>query len=470
MLAQGTLFGVNHIVGGIRLGQLRSEALPCAGSVKDLQFASGGKVGASGCFKGTNGEFDVAAESKRPFGTNTRFLWDETPGMGKLFIPLAEERVSGGGSEDSDASGFTTFEEDWFPAPAFAVVLPNPRSQNAFIDAAASIQKVIDGQYIDRFTRLVTLQFNLANPSLDVFMPMTMYAELPVAGGYAVVRVKHPPPLMLLQILFCAQGYKYNVVRLYQITANNSTNSIALEVAVALFYLYFFLRIVRSSLKKGVQYLFKARTLIQIVSMVFYGGMWWARYMSLETVPPIEELQVDSNLFFSLEIPASYRSFAVLLSAINSFLVVFTLADYLSGFGTLQVVTGSLYKSLRPSLSFFIIFIVVFVGFAIAHLMIFGQELEQFRTMGQSSYTLMMALLGDIPVEEMRRINPGITPVLTIGYISVCAFVVLNIFIAIVTEVRIFNFGSSHTSYSCSTPCRRTSDNAKRWKAVACPA
>lgn len=257
-------------------------------------------------------------------------------------------------------------------------------------------------------------------------------------------------------------------MRLYRITANNSTNSIALELTVAIFYLYFFVRICMSILNKGLQSLLKARTSIQLLSTMFYGGMWWARYRSLETLPNIEDLQVNSDLFFSLEIPASYRSLAVLLSAVNSFLVVFTLADYLSGFGTLQVVTGSLYKSLRPSLSFFIIFIVVFVGFAIAHLMIFGQELEQFRTMGQSSYTLMMALLGDIPVEEMRRINPGITPILTIGYISVCAFVVLNIFIAIVTEVS--NNGRLVPARVTALLHRRhTNDSARKWQAVACP-
>ncbi len=178
---------MNYIVGGIRLGQLRSDTQSCKGAVGDLKYASGEKLASRGCFKGTNGEFDMKFESKAPFGLNRTFLWDETPGMGKLYIPLREERVSGGGDEESDASGFTTFEEDWFPAPAYAVVLPNPKSENASSTAADMIQTVIDNQYIDSHTRLVVLQFTLANPSLDVFMPMTMYAELPVAGGYAVV-------------------------------------------------------------------------------------------------------------------------------------------------------------------------------------------------------------------------------------------------------------------------------------------
>ena len=133
----------------------------------------------------------MKSESRQPFGIGTTFFWDETPGMGKLYTPLEEERVSGGGDADGDASGFTTFEEDWFPAPAFAVVLPSPHNGNASEVAAEHIRSLADGQYIDRFTRLVAIQFTLANPSLDVFMPMTMYAELPVAGGYAVVRI--PP-------------------------------------------------------------------------------------------------------------------------------------------------------------------------------------------------------------------------------------------------------------------------------------
>lgn len=413
----GSIYGVNNIVGAVRIGQVRAKPHPCRGQTATIKFAPNSTASPT-CYPVSREDFEQKDEDKSDFGANgVTWSWAgnfSAGSPGRLHWSIQEERDLGMLGR-SGASGFTTFEEVWFPSPAFPVILPNPASPNAEAIATRRIAELQQGGYITAATRLIAVQLTLANPDLDVIMPFVMYIELPGSGGLNT-------------------GFKYNVVRLYSITSSTSDSNAVIEMLVLVFYLYFFFKICTGIARKGLGSLLKARNLINAVSILFYAGMWWARYSAEVTSPAKDEVFLHTDTFYAFEAAASYRSLSVLLSAINSFLVVFTLADYLSGFGGLQLVTGSLYKSLLPSVSFFVVFIVVFVGFAIAHMMIWGQEMEQFRNLSQTSYTLMMSLLGDVPVEEMRRVNPSMTPILVIGYICTLTFIVLNIFIAIVTE------------------------------------
>jgi len=67
-------------------------------------------------------------------------------------------------------------------------------------------------------------------------------------------------------------------------------------------------------------------------------------------------------------------------------------------------------------------------------MLIFGQELQGYQNMRDSSYSLLLSLMGDINLESLEEVNAFWGPVFVILFTLVATFIVLNIFIAIVTE------------------------------------
>jgi hypothetical protein len=64
----------------------------------------------------------------------------------------------------------------------------------------------------------------------------------------------------------------------------------------------------------------------------------------------------------------------------------------------------------------------------------FGAKLPGFATMGGSASTLLSSLLGDFEFEEMRSANPFLGPVFFILFMLIGVFVMLNMFIAIISD------------------------------------
>ena len=85
-------------------------------------------------------------------------------------------------------------------------------------------------------------------------------------------------------------------------------------------------------------------------------------------------------------------------------------------------------------LHFLVIFVVVYVAYAHAFFMAFGSDLPAFASLLDSLYSLFMVILGDFDFNEMKEANPIMTPVLFFSFIASCFFVLLNMFIAILTE------------------------------------
>eukprot|EP01050_Picozoa_sp_SAG11_P010865 SAG11_NODE_1113_length_5809_cov_37.515672_3_plen_316_part_00 len=76
----------------------------------------------------------------------------------------------------------------------------------------------------------------------------------------------------------------------------------------------------------------------------------------------------------------------------------------------------------------------VFVGCAQAFMLAFGSALPQFSTLIDSSMTLVRMLLGDFDLGALRRVAPFTGPLLFLIFIFLVCFVLLNMFVAILSE------------------------------------
>jgi hypothetical protein len=69
--------------------------------------------------------------------------------------------------------------------------------------------------------------------------------------------------------------------------------------------------------------------------------------------------------------------------------------------------------------------------------MIFQGRLHSFRTLSEAIFTLMRSLLGDFHFQELQFADNVMGPLLFVLFVVLAVFVVLNMLIAIISEVKI---------------------------------
>jgi len=69
-----------------------------------------------------------------------------------------------------------------------------------------------------------------------------------------------------------------------------------------------------------------------------------------------------------------------------------------------------------------------------AFMLCFGANLFEYRNMTSSFLALIRALLGDFSFEDLRRTNRFLGPILFVVFVVLAVFVLLNMFIAIISE------------------------------------
>lgn len=83
---------------------------------------------------------------------------------------------------------------------------------------------------------------------------------------------------------------------------------------------------------------------------------------------------------------------------------------------------------------FAVIFVVMFYGFAAAHMMTFGTKLQSYRNLTSSSFSLLEALLGEFDLFALARAQWLMGPTFFVLFIALAALVVLNVLIAIISD------------------------------------
>ena len=150
--------GTNKVIGGIRLGQLRTDSLPC-----DLpEFLRAAHAESPDCAV----QWEASLASTAPFGAGrTQYVSAPTDEQG-------EWHDTGSGSE-------------FFPAPGFAVVLPNPARSPATVARGlnASIHQLRGNRFIDLNTRALLLDFATYNRNKDLLAMVRVVFKFPMLGG-----------------------------------------------------------------------------------------------------------------------------------------------------------------------------------------------------------------------------------------------------------------------------------------------
>eukprot|EP00937_MAST-01D_sp_MAST-1D-sp2_P002378 g2378.t1 len=417
----GQLFGVNKILGAVRVASLRVRADTCDGSVPSV-LAHAGQKYKWVCYGGASGSFATERENRNDFGV---FADHPVPGApaNTSAVPYGPFVFSGrdgitGAAVSGDVDGARTAVNVWYsrsmrsyPAPAYAVLIDPTRGMAA---AKRALDNLVLSHYVDLQTRALFVDFSVYNPMVDRTCWTRVAFEMTKAGGVV-------------------SSLSHEVVRVWSRSTAMDNGYVALFVIVGLFYLYFAYQELLELRSIGWrEYCTDSLNLLQLLNVVLFAFSAAFRFSAPRLVP---DINVDvSDQFYDMYPAVRMMTWSVVLQACNVFLNWFKLIAYLSYAPTFAIMNTTISKSAKGVSGFVVIFCILLYGFAQAHAMVFAGRIASFSTLGTTLFTLLRSLLGDFDFEEMQAGHSVMGPLFFVAFVVLCVFVVLNMFIAIISD------------------------------------
>jgi len=267
------------------------------------------------------------------------------------------------------------------------------------------------------------VDFTVYNPMVRRFAWMRLTTEMTKAGGVI-------PESDLETVALFQDGTVEDVI--YNI----------LQAVVACFYVYFaVLEACEMRMKGLMAYFGEWLNWCQCLNIVLFVVQLVCRWTATNFVllpdgrrgkSALEGTHIDHSVFLDMWPAVRMHQFAMAAQATNVFLNWFKLISYLSFVPNFATMSNTLSRSAQELSAFGLVFFVVMYGFAQAHAMVFQHRIFNFRTVGQTVFTLTRSLLGDFDFQEMQDGHSSMGPALFILFVVLANFVVLNIIIAII--------------------------------------
>ncbi|KAG8463747.1 hypothetical protein KFE25_004020 [Diacronema lutheri] len=174
-------------------------------------------------------------------------------------------------------------------------------------------------------------------------------------------------------------------------------------------------------------------SLLQVISLGLHLVVIGRRFSVLHELLGLE-LNPRSGQYVDLHYVADQLYLTQNIVAINVLLSFLSLFKFATVVPQLSMLNRTIAVAFNDLVSFLLMFMIVFTGFMQAFQLSFGQDLHEFAGSAASFYTLFGVLSGDVNLNELRAANKLLGPLLFLGYAIFIIFVLLNMFVAIVTS------------------------------------
>ena len=415
---RGMVLGQSLLLGGARVSQLRVRGGACATPSAFLMPRN------ATCYP----PFSSTASDGRPFGLLAA-------AGDRLFSADGDAAAVG-----ADEPGFTShITRDAYPHGRFAQMLSNRDSSSSSSSKGtlATLQRLRTAKYIDPATRLLLIDYNLYNPNLDVVLIGRLAVELPQSGGVLV-------------------SEQSQVARLWLYHRSSDWVRAVAEAVVVLFVLRFTrreVRRVRAALRlRRMQLAHAAQaggegaaratplgyalfgdtgTRIMMANLGLFYAVFATRAVGIAKLPSTVDVSGDG--FVSVRGAARWLGISNDINAFNAFLTWMMVFKFLFFIPQFRMLIMVLQKASGRVKGFLCITMITLFACSQAFMLIFGSRIFEFRNLMQSLYALIRMLLGDFDFEALRLAQPVLGPLMFTVFILVVVFVLLNVFIAIVS-------------------------------------
>ncbi|RZC41347.1 polycystic kidney disease 2-like 1 protein [Asbolus verrucosus] len=338
------------------------------------------------------GIYGPNTESQEPFGLAKKTAWVYSPAnkTGSISYPGSFSTYGGGG-----------FYQD----------LSLNRNGTLKI-----INELKENLWITRATRAVFVDFSLYNANLNLFCICKLIFEFPPTGGIIPSHM-----FLAVQLLPWVDSWDY-------VTFGG-------ECVVYAIVIFFVVEEIREVIYFKFRYWLQFWTYIDLTII----SMAAANLITSQVVLPDANKAIDKirehpakygNLEKLGEVKDLHNNFAALLL----FFTYIKLFKYLNFNKTMGQLNNTLKRCAWDILGFSIMFFIIFFAFAELGYLVFGTQVEDFKSFGLAMFTLLRTILGDFDYEAIERANKLLAPIYFLSYIFFVFFVLLNMFLAIIND------------------------------------
>merc|ERR1719506_597882 len=213
-----------------------------------------------------------------------------------------------------------------------------------------------------------------------------------------------------------------------------TAGSYFLTVTIALFFTYFAYGTFRRIWSEGWRAIGGFTGVVHNLNILMFWVAWGLRFAAYYYLPVATEGLMHSDTFVSLRSYAELIRMSIIVKACNSFLCWFKIVTHLSLEPKFALVTSTLARSASHISAFIFIFVILGYAFASCFLLTFGDSMSTYRSLLETSYSMLRGLLGDFNLNSMQEAHWLMGPFLFLGFVSVAVFVILNLIIAIISD------------------------------------
>ena len=377
----GWMYGNNHIIGAIRLRQLRV--------VKSTDVSSS-------------------------FGANVQWKWP-------IWSESSQDTAPYGPSDVYTYAATTDGIMDHFsgrydyPGNGYSVLLDSKLNRT---QANSVLAEMKTNQWTGAATRLVTVDINVYNPNIELFCISRLGIEFLPSGRVYASAVLMPAVLTRYEK---TGGYLWAVIEfiLYAYVLV-LTGRMVLEmygIGLAAFF---------SGPLNWVEFINQLTFMLVFCLRISQEAMIAPKYSSLghsggEAV----------DLFAVAYIERTIDN----VMAFNAVFMYMRLLKFLSINPNVGKLVHIFTVAIRALLYLLLIVFILLFAYALAFHLLFRTSYPEFATMGAALMTVIRSVLGDFPIIELEGTNAVLARLLFITYMVVLFFIVLNMFIAVLAEV-----------------------------------
>jgi len=222
-------------------------------------------------------------------------------------------------------------------------------------------------------------------------------------------------------------------VRLFRYITTIDTAVLALEIVLMVMVVYYSITELVELRNMGTAYFSDPWNYVDWANYIILYVVFALRYLSWEVIKDSKFSALQES-YVDFPTLVSWANAELQLIAFNFFLVYFKIFKYLANVPRMDAILVTISSCAFDLALFMLMATIIQFGFVAAFLITFGPYLNQFATFGRTLSELMRVLLGDFDYNELRQTNGLMGPLLFYLYISFVFFIILNMFLAIVTD------------------------------------
>jgi len=376
----GWLYGNNQIIGAIQLTQLRvklSTDVPSDTFGSDLKYKYP--------------MWSPSDQQKEPFGPNLQYTWSERDGLLDQFP----------GQYD-------------YPAEGYVHSLDGKGNRTGAMQDLSVLEA---NQWLGMATRLVIIDVNVYNPNVELFCICRIGVEFLPSG-----RVK-PSHVFLPAVL----------------TRYEKASGILWAAVEFLLYAYILLLtavLVAEMYSKGLSFFQEPLNWVELINQLMFMLVFGMRIASeVLLAPKYDQLGIAGTANVDLFEVAYIEHTIDSSMAFNAVLMYTRLLRYMTINPSISKIVNIFGLAIRTIMYLLIIVFVLLFAYALAFHLTLRSSLHEFSSIGNSMMTVMRSVLGDFPIIDMEGTNAFLARLLFMSYMVVLFFIVLNMFIAVLSEL-----------------------------------